>query len=173
MNQKSGSLTSRSSQWSVSILFFFFWKMPNGHYLLFWNKLHVVANSIRTVMSNHTTEDELNLVVCHLIQIQILFCCFQDQQQTPKPTSWTQRRGEHLPGNKKKQQQHTTNTSPLSNKHVAVSTLSAEPKQKCLSLLLASKSPDTSACLLTSPATRRSEEVEVAEASEGGGKKSI
>lgn len=67
------------------------------------------------------------------------------------------------------EKQHTTNISSLSNKCAAVSTLSPEPKQKCLSLLFASKSPDTSACLLTSPATRRREEVEVAEGERGDG----
>lgn len=70
---------------------------------------------------------------------------------------------------KKQQTKHTTNISSLSNKCVAVSTLSPEPKQKCLSLLFASKSPDTSACLLTSLPTRRREEVEVAEGERGDG----
>lgn len=121
--------------------------------------MHVVANSIRTVMSNHTTEDELNAFMCHLIQTQMLYekkkkkPGSQRDQQTPRPTSSWRQDGK-APPQKTTHHKHIffikQNVSPSS-------TLSPEPKQKCLSLLFGSKSPDTSACLLTSTATRRRE----------------
>lgn len=132
--------------------------MPNGLYFPFLDKMHVVANSIRTVMSNHTTEDELNAFMCHLIQTQMLYekkkkPGSQRDQQTPRPTSSWRQEGK-APPQKTTHHKHIffikQNVSPSS-------TLSPEPKQKCLSLLFGSKSPDTSACLLTSTATRRRE----------------
>lgn len=132
--------------------------MPNGLYFPFLDKMHVVPNSIRTVMSNHTTEDELNAFMCHLIQTQMLYekkkkPGSQRDQQTPRPTSSWRQEGK-APPQKTTHHKHIffikQNVSPSS-------TLSPEPKQKCLSLLFGSKSPDTSACLLTSTATRRRE----------------
>lgn len=160
---------------------------PTPFFLSFFSKASIVfRNSIWTAMSNHTTEDELNAFTCHLIQTRMLHLKKRrrrrrPQQQTPQPSSWRQQHGMRLPSSGTTHHKHIIFIKQTCR--VAVSALSAEPKQKCLSLLFASKSPDTSACLLTSPATRQREEVEVAEGARGvtgevrvrrsGGKKSI